>query len=229
LREFSIAAVVTTNLLIGIRYCWLIRKGRISPALAMWVFFTIATVGSLLSYLAEGDYGLLDNILNTADIALVGFVSIWIALYGDRSTRFNRFDLGCLIAVSIIVVVWAVTHEHVVAHSSIQAILVIAYLPVIRRMWKANRNTESFFMWIGLLLAPIFSLLSSEGALATVYATRAIVCTSTLLALMIRTEWRTRRAGQRGSGCPGGGLLRGLNSNRRWPPPRTVPRRAPRR
>jgi len=34
-REFSIAAVVTINLLIGIRYCWLTRRGRISPALAM--------------------------------------------------------------------------------------------------------------------------------------------------------------------------------------------------
>lgn len=45
MREFSIEAVVTANLVIGVRYCWLIRKGRISPALAMWVFFTIATVG----------------------------------------------------------------------------------------------------------------------------------------------------------------------------------------
>ena len=194
MREFSIAAVMTTNLLIGIRYCWLIRKGRISPALAMWVFFTIATVGSLLTYLAEGDYGLLDNILNTADIALVGSVAIWIALFGDRSTRFTRFDLGCLIAVLVIVAVWAVTHQHVVAHSAIQAILVIAYFPVVKRMWTSNRNTESFFMWIGLLLAPIFSLLSSEGTLATVYAVRTIVCTSTLLLLMIRAEWKGRRA-----------------------------------
>ncbi len=194
MREFSIAAVMTTNLLIGIRYCWLIRKGRISPALAMWVFFTIATVGSLLTYLAEGDYGLLDNILNTVDIALVGSVAIWIALFGDRSTRFTRFDLGCLIAVLVIVAVWAVTHQHVVGHSAIQAILVIAYFPVVKRMWTSNRNTESFFMWIGLLLAPIFSLLSSEGMLAAVYAVRTIVCTSTLLALMIRAEWKGRRA-----------------------------------
>jgi hypothetical protein len=193
-REFSIAAVVATNLVIGIRYCWLIRKGRISPALAMWVFFTIATVGSLLTYLADGDHSLLDNILNTADIALVGFVSIWIALFGDRSTRFSRFDLGCLAAVLVIITVWAVAHLHVVAHSAIQAILVIAYFPVVKRMWTSTRNTESFFMWIGLLLAPIFSLLSSEGMLATVYAVRAIVCTSTLLALMIRAEWKMNRA-----------------------------------
>ena len=193
MREFSIAAVLATNLLIGIRYCWLIHKRRISPALAMWVFFTIAAVVSLLTYLAEGDYGPLDNILNTADIALVGFVAMWVALFGDRSTRFSRFDLGCLCAVLAIVVVWAISRQHVAAHASIQTIMVIAYLPVIRRMWKANRNTESFFMFGGLLLAPVFSLLSSEGTLATVYAVRTIVCTATLLLLMVRAEWRTRR------------------------------------
>ena len=193
MREFSIAAVVTTNVLIGIRYCWLIRKRRISPTLAMWVFFTMASVVSLLTYLAEGDYGALDNILNTADIALVGSVAVWIVLFGDRSTRFSRFDFGCLTAVLAIVVVWAISHQHVATHASIQTIMIIAYLPVISRMWNANRNTESFFMFSGLLLAAIFSLLSSRGTLAIVYAVRTIVCTATLLLLMVRAEWKVRR------------------------------------
>jgi len=195
MREFSIAAVVTTNLLIGVRYAWLIRKDRIRPALAMWVFFTIAAVGSLLTYLGEGDYGVLDNILNTADIALVAGVAVWIALFGDRSARFSRFDLGCLMAVVVIVAIWAVTRQHVVAHASIQAILVIGYVPVVRRMWSSSRNTESFAMWIGLLLAPAFALLSSRGALATVYSVRAIVCSGALLLLMIRLERRARLVG----------------------------------
>jgi hypothetical protein len=52
---------------------------------------------------------------------------------------------------------------------------------------------ESLAMWIGLLLAPIFSLSSSAGTLATVYAVRTIVRTSTLLALMTRAEWKARR------------------------------------
>ncbi len=160
--------MITTNVVIGLRYIWLIRKGRISPALAMWVFFTVATVGSLLTYLAEGDFGLLDNILNTADIALVGSISVVLFLWGDKSARFGRFDLGCLGAVLVILAVWAITRQHALAHVSIQAILVIAYFPVVKRLWRANRNTESFTMWVGLLVAPVFSLLSSKGALATV-------------------------------------------------------------
>ncbi|MBC7220987.1 hypothetical protein H5T55_05905 [Candidatus Bipolaricaulota bacterium] len=140
----------------------------------------------------EGFYSPIDNILNTADILLVGTVAVWIALYGDRSTRFTRFDLGCLAAVAAIVIAWAVTREHAVAHSAIQAILVIAYFPVVRRLWRAERNTESFTMWIGLMVAPAFSLLSSQGVLATVYAVRAIVSTGLLLLLMLRAERRAR-------------------------------------
>jgi len=194
LRAFSIAAVVATNLVIGLRYVYLIRKGRISPALAMWVFFTIAVVGSLLTYLAEGDFGLLDNILNTADLVLVSGVAVAIALWGDRSTRFTRFDLGCLGAVVAILVAWVLSRQHVAAHAAIQTILVIAYFPVVKRLWHSDRNTESFTMWIGLMLAPIFSLLSSEGLLATVYAVRAIASTGLLLLLMIRVELRARRS-----------------------------------
>jgi hypothetical protein len=190
-RTLSIVGVVTINALIGTRYVWLLRRKRISPALAMWVFFTIATVGSLLTYLGGGRFSPLDNILNTADILLVAGVSLAILVYGDKSTRFTRFDLGCLGAV-LVIVVWAFTQKHVIAHSAIQAILVIAYFPVVRRMWTTNRNTESFSMWIGLMLAPVFSLLSSKGLLATVYAVRAIVCTGALLLLMIRLEWKER-------------------------------------
>ena len=192
MRIFSIVAVTATDLFIGIHYVWSIRTKRIRPALAMWIFFTIAVIGSLVTYLAEGEFGVLDNFLNAADLVLVSGVAIAIALWGDRSSRFNRFDLGCLGVVVAILIIWAFTRQHAVAHTAIQAILVISYAPVIRRLWQSDENTESFVMWIGLMLAPIFSLLSSKGILATVYAVRAIVCTGGLMLLMLRAELRGR-------------------------------------
>jgi RsiW-degrading membrane proteinase PrsW (M82 family) len=160
--------------------------------MAMWVFFSIAVGGSLVTYLSAGDYSLLDNILNTTDLVFVVTVSVFIFLFGDRSTRFNRFDLGCLLAVSVIVVFWLISRNHVVSNVSIQVILVIAYFPVISRILKSNENTESFGVWIGLFLAPCISLLSSKGVLATIYSLRAIISTSVLLALMVRAEIRQR-------------------------------------
>jgi hypothetical protein len=60
-------------------------------------------------------------------------------------------------------------------------------------LWNSQENTESFSVWIGLLLAPVFSLLSSKGTLATVYAVRAIVSTALLMVLMARAERRSRQ------------------------------------
>jgi hypothetical protein len=185
--------VIATNAFILIHYVWSIRKKRIQPALAMWVFFTIAVVGSFVTYLSEGTFSPLDNILNTSDIVLVASVSLAILFFGDKTSRFTKFDLGCLGAVAAILVFWLLTRQHAAAHLAIQAILVIAYFPVVKRIWKADKNTESFAAWIGMLLAAALSLLSSQGWLATVYAVRAVVCTSLLLALMTRAAWRERR------------------------------------
>lgn len=199
MRTFSLAAVVAINAFILVRYVWLIRQKRIQPALAMWVFFTIAVVGSFVTYLSESSFSPLDNILNTSDIALVGTVSIAIWIWGDKSSRFSRFDLACLGAVAAILVFWGFTRQHAAAHLAIQAILVIAYFPVVKRIWQADRNTESFAAWIGMLVAAALSLLSSQGWLATVYAVRAVVCTGSLLVLMLRARRREQRAALRSS------------------------------
>jgi hypothetical protein len=60
---------------------------------------------------------------------------------------------------------------------------------VISRLWKTRENGESFLIWIGMMLAPILSLLSSKGLLATIYSVRAIVCIFFLLMLMLRVEY----------------------------------------
>ncbi len=189
IRSISIISVSLLNLAITFWYCWLTYKQRIKPALAMWIFFTIAVGISLATYMKADHFSLLDNILNTTDLALTAIISIAIYLFGDHTTRFSRFDKGCLIAVSIIVLFWFVTKNHVVTHTLTQGILVIAYFPVISRLWKTRENGESFLIWTGMLLAPALSLLSSKGMLATIYSVRAIVCISILMILMLRVEY----------------------------------------
>ena len=196
MRELSIVTVIAISLFITVRYCWLVRKRKIKPSLAMWIFFTIAVGGSLLTYLLEGDYGLLENILGSTDVVQVVSISIVIAVYGNKSTKFTRFDKGCLVAVLVIAAFWVLTQNHIVANILIQTIMVIAYFPVVRRLWGASENTESFAAWIGMLLAPAVSLLSSKGVLAAVYSLRAIVSILVLLALMGRAEWRSKAAGR---------------------------------
>lgn len=192
IKQISIVSVSVLNLTITCWYCWLTYKQKIKPALAMWIFFTIAVGISLTTYLKSDNFSLLDNILNTTDLALTAIVSVAIYFFGDHTSKFSRFDKGCLIAVLIIVLFWFITKNHLVTHAMTQGILVIAYFPVISRLWKTRENGESFIIWIGMLLAPVLSLLSSKGMLATIYSVRAIICILLLLMLMLRVEYLKR-------------------------------------
>jgi hypothetical protein len=194
MKTFVICAVGALNLFIAVIYCVMMIKKKSKPALAMWFFFSIAVTISLITYLKNGNYNLFDNVLNSLDFILTIFVTFAILVLGDRSTWFNKFDLGCLAAVIVIVAFWILFQNHWLTNILVQLILVIAYFPVVRRMLKANENTEPFSVWIALMLAPVFSLLTSKGELAAVYAIRAIACTGLLLALMVRVEIRKRKA-----------------------------------
>ena len=102
MREFSIYTVIVITVIIMVRYILLLIRKEIKPALAMWLFFSVAIIMSLVTYRSDGGYGLLDNIMNTVDLIYVVTVSVAIFLFGDKSSKFTRFDRGCLAAVMII-------------------------------------------------------------------------------------------------------------------------------
>jgi hypothetical protein len=188
MKVFSIYAVIVITLVIMVRYILLLVKNEIKPALAMWLFFSVAIIMSLVTYRSEGGYGLLDNIMNTVDLIYVVTVCVAIFLFGDKSSKFTRFDRGCLTAVMIILLFWIFTQNHWLTNIMMQVVLVIAYFPVVKRLVDSRENTEPFSVWIGMLLAPSIALISSKGTLATIYSVRAIFCVSTLLLLMLRIE-----------------------------------------
>ena len=176
------------NVFILSRYIYLLYHKRISPSLAMWVFFSLAVGISMFTYFADGDYNISDNMLNFADLILVVGVSIAILIWGDPTTRFNRFDLGCLVVVLLIILYWAISNNHLVTNFSVQTIMVISYFPVVKRMINQKKNTEAFSIWIALFITPFISLIVNEGMLADLYAYRAILCTGIFLVLMLRIE-----------------------------------------
>jgi len=188
MEDLAYYSVIAINSIIGVRYCYLTIKKKIEPSLAMWIFFTIAVIGSLFSYLQEGDFSPSDNILNTSDIVLCSSISLTILLFGKKSSRFNRFDLFCLGAVSVILLFWFFSKEHFITNLSLQLIQAIAYLPVVNRMWNAGESSESFLTWILILTVSIISLFTTNGLLGLLYSARAIFCVLTLLILMVRIE-----------------------------------------
>jgi hypothetical protein len=193
MRIFSIYAVVIIIMVIMFRYIWLLKRKEIKPALAMWLFFSVAVIMSFVTYMAEGNYSFSDNILNAADMVYVTTIFLSILIYGDKSSRITMFDAGCLIAVMILVVFWIFTQNHMLTNILIQSVLVIAYFPVIKRLLDSKENTEPFTVWAGMLLAPLIALLSSRGVLAQIYSIRSIICVSILLIIMLRIQILSNR------------------------------------
>ena len=194
MKEFSMIVVVIITILLTIKYISQLVKQQIKPALAMWIMFLVAVGMSMVTYLAEGDYGFLDNIQNTVDLFYVAAVTVSILIFGGKNSKISRFDLACLGAVFLIVIFWIFTQNHLATNFLIQSILVIAYFPVIQRMIKTRENNESFIIWLGMLIAPAISLLSSKGLLAIIYSVRAIFCIGLLLIFMMWIELSARKA-----------------------------------
>jgi hypothetical protein len=186
--------VSAINIIILSRYIYLLYHKKISPSLAMWTFFSLAVGISLFTYFAEGNHSIADNMLNFTDLILVVSVSIAILIWGDTTTRFNQFDAGCLVAVLCIIAFWGISNNHIITNYSVQSIMVISYFPVLGRMVNQKKNTEAFSVWIMMLVAAGISLFASKGWLASVYAIRAILCTGSLLLLMLRIEILSRKS-----------------------------------
>ena len=65
------------------------NKKGISIMISYILLISIAVVMSLITYLADGNFSILDNILNTTDIILVTTVSVFIFIFGDNSCSNN--------------------------------------------------------------------------------------------------------------------------------------------
>ena len=193
MKLFSVFAVSALNLTLAVYYYRLIYKNKIRPSLAMWIFFTLAVGMSLFTYIREDSHSIWDNVLNTTDLLFVSAVTVFILLFGDRTTRFNRFDLYCLGAVTLIIAFWLITQNHLITNLLVQGILVIAYFPVVNRMLHTGENHESYLIWGGMLLTALFALLSVDGDLALIYTLRAVVSISLLMGLMYYTDRRKKQ------------------------------------
>lgn len=60
MSDLSIYIVILITLIIMVRYILLLVRKEIKPALAMWLFFSVAIIMSLVTYRSEGGYGLLE-------------------------------------------------------------------------------------------------------------------------------------------------------------------------
>lgn len=195
----NIAALVVAVLMtfFTARYIWLTVRSRIEPTLATWLIFSTGTTLSLASYIATGRYSVVSNIANFVDVLMTWLIAITVACSrGRAAAQFSRSEIGCLAGAASIICFWVATGDHRAANLAVQILLLVGYLPTVKRLWRADANTESPGIWLVVWVAAAISLyppVRDEDRLATIYAARALIAVSLLPGLIIRAHRRIRQ------------------------------------
>ena len=175
-----------------------IRSGKVKPTLSTWIFFAFAGVLSFITDFREtGVAGLFANSYNILDTSGVFVTLSFIFLFQKNiNKKFNKIEKWCLTAVIIIGVLWLLSGQNVLAHLSIQLILLISYIPMFVHLWKANENTESLSMWSIDSLASAVGCIKpilSMDLLPAVYGLRSAVSTFTTVLLILRLKHKAKK------------------------------------
>lgn len=192
----KISALVVSLLMsvVTIWYCYLIVTGGVRPVLATWMLFSLAVGIGIWSYLrSDSKKDVITNIANTADVGTTWTILIFILFFGrNTSYQFNSFEIVCIAAVIAILVYWRISKRANVANIAINGILAIAYLPLIKWLWTATENTESFAVWNIVFISSstaLYNPIKEKDWYALLYALRAVVSVGIVLFLMIRIQF----------------------------------------
>lgn len=205
MSPIEIAALAVAAGMIGGMVLYLrpvIRQSREkAPVLATWVLFSVATSLSLWMYLRSENHSVVANVGNIVDPLMCWAAAFVLAYYSWQRHRrlvfdFDAVQIGCFIAAGLAVIYWFLTDNEVHANLTVQAIISIGYVPTLRKLHRALRNTESIEVWVVFLITSALSFVPAyahRDFLATVYAVRAVTCVLVLFAFIVRAELRGRR------------------------------------
>lgn len=197
IRLFPEIAMALCVIAYAVVYIVGIKRGKVKPILATRIFLLSAILlSALTNYRQSGINGLLTNALNIVDVFAT--LSIFLFSVFNKNTRkkFTKFEKTCLSVVIIIFLIWIISGQNILAHLSIQAILVVAYLPTVIHLWKSSENTESLGAWSFDFIASVIGIiepLKNMDLLPLVYVTRSITSTFVVIILVLRIEWNNSR------------------------------------
>ena len=162
-----------------------IMNNTVKPILATRVFLLLAfLLSAITSFKQTGLHGLMPNMLNLVDFLSVLATFFAMAMSKNENREFTNFEKFCLYFVILIFLIWIITKQNILANILIQIILVIAYLPTLIHLWKAQTNTESLGAWSLDFCASIFGMIApfqTMELLPLIYGIRSTISTFTVI------------------------------------------------
>lgn len=184
--------MIACILVYGSVYISGIVKGTIKPVLSGWLIIAFAWILSLSTTFGHtGRAGLSNNMYNLIDeiCTLLILLSVLLSSHTDR--RFDSFEWKVLASVLIIGIAWYLTAYDVAAHIMLQIILLIAYIPLLRKLRWAHYHKESLFMRSINALSCVMGMIRpamNHDMLPLLFTARWLLCTLLVIYCLLKIE-----------------------------------------
>ncbi len=174
-------------------YCHQISKGLVSPPPATFIIASITFTLALFIYTRKPGWSFSANIGLTTAFASAWTVCIYLITKLLREKKLllsvNNWQKFSLISAFVVFVLWILTDNAFVCYVLLQLAALIAYTPVIQKLWKGG--SDSLVFWCSLLLS---SLVASYAAYtrndleAWIFILRAAPSTLLVVGLILKNR-----------------------------------------
>lgn len=176
-------------------YCFEIKKGTVSPPPATFIIAAGTFSLSLFMYSRKSDWSFSANIGLTSAFLSAWTVCIYLTIKLLKEGKFflsiNNWQKFALISASVVFIVWIITDNAFVSYVLLQLAALIAYTPVIQKLWNAKKNSESLTFWTSLMLSSVvasYAAYERNDIEAWIYILRAVPSTLLVIILILRVK-----------------------------------------
>lgn len=195
--EISVAVVTTLLIVSGVDYARKAWIGETSPVLATWILMLVMMSLSFAMYWGSPRSSWGGNIAVTAGVLNLTIILTGVVVAGIRHktlrVEFSPLQCGCLVAGSVMVMVWFLTKEPLVSYTLVQCIALVAYIGTVQRLRRAKGSTEPYFLWVAVLLSSVLAIYPAwvkNDLFSWIYLGRTIPSTAGVIILIAQAKRR---------------------------------------
>lgn len=199
---YEITVLITLFFMI-ISACDYVRRawiGKTTPVPATWILMMVMMSLSFWMYWTgpkkswTSNVGVTSGVVNVA-IILGGVIAANVR-HKTLRIAFDKVQKWCLVAGAGVAVLWFFTDQPLRLYALVQLIALIAYAATVKKLWRAEKSTEPYFLWVSVLLANLSALYPAwvkNDQFAWIYLARAVPSTIFVIYLIARIKSRMKK------------------------------------
>ncbi len=180
-------------------YCYQILREKVHPPPATFIILSLTFPFAFYMYAQNPNWSFTANIGLTSAIMSVWVVAVFLitklSLQKKLRIEVNLFQRITFLASFVILVFWFLTKDQFMAYILLQVSALISYIPVIKKLWKAQKNQDSIVFWGSLFLSTCvasYAAYEKNDVQSWIYILRAIPSTTIVIVLMVRIELKQK-------------------------------------